>query len=125
MIHTPVMRPRMASPHTIETPTMKSEELRTTYVTDAEGNELPITETQDPRAAFHFTQVGRITHGTVWRCDRITGRALVHRLTFSSYYAQASSTGHPMGWLLFRQMLAHEATAKWERELEAQHALAA
>jgi len=99
--------------------------MKSTYVTDEAGNELPITEQRDPAAAFHFTQVGVISDGTVWRCDAIHGRALSHRLTFSSYYAHESRTGHTMGWLLFRQMLAHEATSAWLRDLEAQHALAA
>ncbi|KRE90816.1 hypothetical protein ASG87_01385 [Frateuria sp. Soil773] len=104
---------------------MKPEPLSKTYITDVDGNELPIAATRNPNAAFHFAQVGVVPDGTVWRCDAIQGRAMTHRLTFTSYYAHASRTGHPMGWLLFRQMLAHEATAKWERELEAQHALAA
>jgi len=67
-----------------------TEALQTTYVTDADGNELPITTERNPNAAFHFTQVGVIPDGTVWRCDVIHGRAMSHRLTFSSYYAHAS-----------------------------------
>jgi hypothetical protein len=114
---------QQTTPH--RDPTMTIENLSKTYVTDAHGEELPITEIRDPRAAFHFTQIGTIKDGTVWRCDSISGRSMVHRLTFSSYYAHPSRTGHPMGWLLHRQMLAHEATARWERQLETQHVMAA
>lgn len=104
---------------------MTTESIRKVYVTDAQGEELPLSDVRDPRAAFHFMQVGTIRDGTVWRCDTISARSMCHRLTFSSYYAHASRTGHSMGFLLWRQMLAHEATARWERQLETQHALAA
>lgn len=96
------------------------------YITDATGKELPLTDERDPRAAFHFTRVGTITHGTVWRCDEIFGRHLRHRLTFSSYYADSStSSSRTMGFLLYDQMLRHEGVAAWEASLRGEEEAAA
>lgn len=93
-----------------------------TFITDAKGNELQMG---DPAAAIHFTLVGHIQDGQVWRADEIKGRGLRHRLTFSSYYRRASGTGHTLGFLLWHQMHAHEATAAWELKLAAEFQLAA
>jgi len=94
--------------------------MKQTYITDALGTELPLTEERDTRAVFHFTRVGTITHGTVWRCDEIHGRHMRHRLTFSSYYADSSvSSTRTMGFLLYDQMLRHEGVAEWEASLRA------
>jgi hypothetical protein len=96
-----------------------------TYITDNLGNPIPMGTERDPSAALHFALIGRVQDGTVWQASEIVGRGMRTRLTFTSYYTDESQTGHPMAWLLFRQMLAHEATARWEAELSAQQACAA
>lgn len=94
-----------------------------TYITDSNGHDLPLTPERDFRAAFHFTQVGHVQNGIVWRCSEITGRVMRHRLTFTSYYNDQAARAWGMGKLLHHEMLAMEATARWEAEL-ASHQLA-
>ncbi|BFI94958.1 MAG: hypothetical protein RSP_04680 [Rhodanobacter sp.] len=87
-----------------------------TYVTDKEGNELSTTD-RDPRAAFHFIQVGLAQDGIVWRASEISGRSMRHRLTFTSYYTESSAKTWSMGRLLFHEMNQQEQVARWEAGL--------
>lgn len=93
------------------------------YVTDNHGQDLGNLRIS-PEAAFHFALVGTNDAGAyVWRCTEIHHghMRLTPRLVFSSYYND-SSRAYPMSWLLFRQMLAHEATQAWEAKLKAAQA---
>lgn len=93
-----------------------------TFVTDATGHEVHMGHSN---AAFHFARTGHVQDGTVWRASEIRGRHLSHRLTFTSYYLDARGTGHTMAFLLHHEMLALEATARWEEQLAHTHQLAA
>jgi len=93
-----------------------------THITDANGTELDLGH---PDAAFHFVQVGHIQNGVVILASEIQGRHLSHRLTFSSFYLDAASTGRTMGFLLHHEMLAMEATMRWEQQLAHDQHLAA
>lgn len=94
--------------------------MEATYLTDAIGHDLPLASERDSRAAFHFTQVGHTQNGIVWRACEIAGRVMRHRLTFTSYYNDQAARTWGMGWLLHREMLHLEATARWEAELASQ-----
>lgn len=94
------------------------------YITDVNGIALPLSSERDPRAAFHFVQVGHVQNGTVWRASEIKGRGMRHRLTFTSYYDDSSARTWGMGRLLHEEMLNLEATARWEAKLAAEQQLA-
>lgn len=94
--------------------------METTYLTDASGNDLPLSSERDVRAAFHFTQVGHAQNGIVWRASEISGRGMRHRLTFTSYYNDTAARAWGMGHLLHHEMLQLEATARWEADLASQ-----
>lgn len=94
-------------------------------ITDATGQEIPLSAERDPRAAFHFAQVGRVQDGVVWRCSAIHGQHLEHRLTFTSYYSESAERTWGLGRLLFHEMCTLEATARWEAELATQQLAAA
>lgn len=97
--------------------------MHSTYITDAHGNDQGNLRIS-PDAAFHFELLGTNNAGAyVWRATEIHDGhlRLSPRLIFSSYYND-SSRAFPMAWLLFRQMLKHEATQAWEAKLKAEHA---
>jgi hypothetical protein len=94
--------------------------METTYITTSDGHELQLTSERNPSAVFHFTQVGHVQDGIVWRCSEILGRHLRHRLTFTSYYNDKAARAWSMGRLLHHEMMQQEECAKWEARLAAQ-----
>jgi len=91
-----------------------------TYITTANGHELPMGSERNPAAALHFALVRHTSMGAqVWECREIRGRHLALRLSFTSRFndEHVQRTGHPMGELLYRQMLKQEEVAAWENEL--------
>ena len=94
-----------------------------TYITDAHGQDLGHRQIH-PNAAFHFAHMGTNEAGaSIWRCTEIDHghMRLAPRMVFTSYYTD-SCRAFPMAWLLFRQMLAHEATQAWEAKLKREQA---
>ena len=92
-----------------------------TYITDEHGQDLGNLRIS-PDAAFHFALMGTNSAGAyVWRCTEIRNghMSLTPRLVFTSYYNDSSKM-FPMAWMLFRQMLGHEATQAWEAKLKAE-----
>lgn len=91
-----------------------------TYITTAKGQELPMGSERNPAAALHFALVRHTNMGAqVWECREVRGRHLALRLTFTSRFTDehVHRTGHPMGELLYKQMLKQEEVAAWEDEL--------
>lgn len=94
-----------------------------TYITTADGHELPMSADRNPAAALHFAQVRTTSTGAqVWECRTIQGRHLALRLTFTSRFTDehVRRTGCPMGELLYRQMCKQEEVAAWEEEMATQ-----
>jgi hypothetical protein len=94
-----------------------------TYITDQHGQDLGNLRIH-PDAAFHFANMGTNAAGaSIWQASEIHHghMRLTPRLVFTSYYND-SSRAFPMAWLLFRQMLAHEATQAWEAKLKKEQA---